>query len=201
MNCSSNTQIHLPRRDHVQYLHGKERSWIELSTREEVLTGEFSSPTGVRFRQIHSSEKGLRKLHLVVRQDVLPAIRAFWTTMLKARAEQKEKLLIVHVGPGQSIEFEGVEDGIALDQTYSGYHICIYIKDWEAAYCRFLERNLLFLDHSFDDKFSTLEQARLAQQFRAKDVTVKEKVVVFELELEIRSMSHPQFKMKRYVAH
>jgi hypothetical protein len=218
MNASSTTQIHSPRRSPVQYLHGRQ-AFLELTTTNKKFVGEFVSCGGVKFVQRLGLDRGLKTVSLFVEsKEVLPAIASFCREMLKAHVVEEEYLVKVKTGPDQCILFQFQTEEEADPRPYSGYHICIYINDWEECYKRFEKGKLLFLNHAFDDKCSTLEgllvcfivanccfscfaEARKYQQFRV--VNVPDKMtgkIVFQLELEIRSTFHPQFSTVRYIS-
>lgn len=175
------------------------------------------SPSGVRFSQAVGAERALICVHLggVKNVAVLNALESYWREMFDATVtRQKNGQVVVDCGCGQSIVFSQDSD----ERPYSGFHLCIYVADWEVSYIKLKERDLLFLNHTFDDKCATLEQAREFHQFRALNVPDEKGAIVyqvgcvliavlfffkksfFQLELEVRALSHPHFAKERYVS-
>eukprot|EP00475_Leptophrys_vorax_P029513 TRINITY_DN4342_c0_g1_i1.p1 TRINITY_DN4342_c0_g1~~TRINITY_DN4342_c0_g1_i1.p1 ORF type:complete len:335 (+),score=82.69 TRINITY_DN4342_c0_g1_i1:38-1042(+) len=144
-------------------------------------------------------------------KGALPAIRHVYGDLLKAIVEElpehtshevvdaEEKLddqfsggqgISVVVGPSQRLVFVEVDNLAA----YDGYHLQLYVTDFCAAYKRFHAEGLTWNNSRFDDKSDSLELAISYFQFRFKDfVDPETKQVVYELEHEIRAVTHPYY--------
>lgn len=203
-NVSREHQMHVPVREAVQSLHTAS-SEIVLTSRCAERAGTFVwHPNNVQFRIETAAEPLLKSVRLGAHSASLIHLERFWREMLRANVshsvnDEKQSVVVVDVGPGQTIEFFAVAESTE-NVVYSGYHICIYIQDWEDSYLRFQKAGLLFVDHRFSDKFSTLEEARESNQFRACIVPDTDGKVVYRLELEIRSLKHPSFRSDRKYA-
>jgi hypothetical protein len=76
--------------------------------------------------------------------------------------------------------------------AYSGWHLAIYIKDFEATFQRALAAGLVFDNARFSDRGGTLELALQHAQFRTLHMGAGGQ----ECELEIRSVRHPAYPLQ-----
>jgi hypothetical protein len=132
---------------------------------------------GVSYIQIHCPPHSLSMIH------------QFYTKYFRAESILTDDQLKIIAGPGQHIIFEESEQFI-FD---GGYHICVYINDFEHAYHRFEKDGLLYHEHSNSDGAKTIQEARANFQFRINDITSTDGSVLMCLEHEVRSMYHPSF--------
>ena len=84
------------------------------------------------------------------------------------------------------------------DDIGTGHHIAIYVgandDDYKAAAENCMEGGLLWVNTQFEDRVLDVESAVQQKQFRFKDIVdVETGDVLYSLEHEIRSVSHPLF--------
>ena len=151
-------------------------------------------------------------ISLRVPATALPHIASFFRDTLGARvsgAESAEGQVIVHFDgdcadaeAGVQVHADDARDSqrlvfnaVAIDDPsappllpYDGWHIALYLHDFEGAWARVAAAGLLFDNPRFSDRVGTLEQARLYAQFRTLMLGARSGVA---LELEIRSRAHP----------
>lgn len=105
----------------------------------------------------------------------------------------------------QSLLFREVEVEDAImkgtasnDDLGTGHHISIYVgsceDDFEVAASNCVEGGLLWVNRQFKDVVLTVEEALEEKQFRFKDIVdIETGDVLYTLEHEIRSVTHPLF--------
>ncbi|GJQ08934.1 hypothetical protein GpartN1_g725.t1 [Galdieria partita] len=150
---------------------------------------------------------GLCALMTSCAKDSSKGIAKFFRNVLFARVLETENSAIVCLGPRQSIVFEEKEDrklpeyvpGRKEDPMYPDYHLCVYIAEFEKAYQRVEELELLYNDHIFSDKIYSYQDALLHNQFRFRDIIDLdahergERRVLYQLQFETRSLYHPYY--------
>jgi len=72
-------------------------------------------------------------------------------------------------------------------------HVAMFVEDFDAAFSSFEAAALLDTEHRFADKAYSLPAAHEHKQFRVRDVVAEDGRLVYQLELEVRSKSHPSF--------
>lgn len=122
----------------------------------------------------------------------LSAIASFWRDILHARVEEFTDRIRVYADSQSSDTLEQqqylefiITNDISNENVYTGWHIALYLQDFESTFLRALEKNLIYDNPRFSDRGGTLELARLNNQFRTLIMGKQ-----FQLELEIRSLLH-----------
>jgi len=134
---------------------------------------------------------GIAYVELESRKDKLKDIKDFYSHFMGALVDQiDEETLSVCVGPLQQLVFRATDKETI---PYNGYHFAIYLATFEITYNLLNKHGLLFTQHKFSDRCETLRQALDNSQFRVRDVPSAQGGVVFQLELEVRSLVHPSF--------
>lgn len=149
---------------------------------------EVTCPWGNRFR-CHEPDTAFGPIDLgmpYVEFDV-PAgtadrIAAFYEAMLGApsRVEEPDGVpcAFVHAGAGQTLRFR--ETKAALPD-YDGHHVAIYISDFSGPYRRLGERALISVEtNQYEWRFQDIVDLQTGE-------------TLFELEHEVRSVTHPLF--------
>jgi len=147
---------------------------------------EATCPWGNRFR-IHSpSERfggmrlGIPYLELEVPPGAAAGIARFYRTMLRAPAqlEQGAASARVRVGANQHLVFRETS---AEPPAYDGHHIAVYIADFSGPHAALAGRGLIFEESDrWQYRFSRLVDPDSGQD-------------LFELEHEVRSLTHPLY--------
>ncbi len=149
---------------------------------------DVTCPWGNRFR-VHGPGKRFGRVSLgmpYVRLDVpsgtAAGIARFYETVFGAPTAVEDNedapAACVGAGVGQSLVFRETD---APEAPYDGHHIQIYVADFSGPYRRLGERGLISKE---DDR----------RQYRFMDITdVDSGDVLFTLEHEIRSMTHPLY--------
>lgn len=131
---------------------------------------------------------GVFLIELYVPMGTLPGIARFYTQYFDTVPVVTDASCTVPCGELQFLNF--VETNQVIP-PYSGYHICLYVDDIQAAYTRVSNDDLHFTNPLFSDKCSTLEEVQEGQQFRVLNVVDPlTKKTLFQLEHEVRSLSH-----------
>jgi catechol 2,3-dioxygenase-like lactoylglutathione lyase family enzyme len=145
-------------------------------------------PWGNRFRCHAPSPEfgpmtlGLPYVEFTVRRGAAPGIASFYETVMGARAGVGERhgapAAIVRVGPGQRLIFRETDEPLP---AYDGHHIAIYISDFSTPH-RFLAEHGIITEES--DRY----------QYRfVKIVDPRTRECLFEVEHEVRSLTHPMY--------
>jgi hypothetical protein len=161
---------------------------------------------------------GFAWLRLDAPRGSVTSLADFWGATLGARTslDASAGTLRVEVadglaaaGAGQHLLFRERDNVPAWD----GHHLCIYLRDYEAAFRRCEARGLLYDPGRFADRGGSWELAREFRQFRVLHVPpagaggyaalgLLQKLEagaadppppVYTLELELRSLEHPSF--------
>lgn len=144
---------------------------------------------------------GLRGVELNVPDSQLHEVSAFWTDIMGARVELSDRVARAWFDGAspelrgcQRIVFRGVD---RARQPYDGHHLAVYVGDFKATFDRAASAGLVFDNPRFSDRGGTWELACLHHQFRTllmRSATGPERdrdLDPFQLELEIRSLTHP----------
>ena len=126
--------------------------------------------------------------------EQLPGIASFWRSILGAAVKEAPAEVTVsfawqaeHEQQPQQLIFAVPAGCEGLPVAYSGWHLALYIRDFEATCQRALAAGLVFDNARFSDRGGSLELALQHAQFR----TLCMGAAGPECELEIRSMLHP----------
>jgi hypothetical protein len=195
VNLSHETQLHFPRKEPVQRMHGAKSAIVVSSTNHSEPMECVCPTTDTRFIIEPSTTRStIRAVRVGAPVHALPCIARYWSLLLKCPVTSEENQVTAVVGPGQVITWYADEETI-----YTGYHVCIYVSDWVACFQRHLDCGLLYTQHEHADKSDTLQSAQKYRQFRARDVQDEDGSVVYQFELEIRSLYHPDYHSRRYL--
>ena len=153
---------------------------------------EFNCPHGTAAK-IAKFYEGVFDATTSVVQDeqTTVAIIAFGTVQLNGQAEQ-------------SLVFRELDVGIGLP-PYDGHHIALYVgeseADFEQAFKNASLAGVVWVNTRFSDDATTLEGALKWKQFRFKNICDLETgEVIYELEHEVRSMSHEACPIRKAAA-
>ena len=149
---------------------------------------DVTSPWGNHFRVFEPATvpsylgAGIGYVEFDVPIGVGAGIAEFYREMLGTSAvvegEAGHQIARCVVGQGQSLAFRETEQPIA---PYDGHHVQIYVADIAGPRARLAPRGLVYEDHD-------------PNQFRFKDIIDLESgAVLYEIEHEVRSTSHPMF--------
>lgn len=123
---------------------------------------------------------GLAYVDMTVPRGCAAGIAGFYETVMDARVMTEPGRTLVTMGPNQQLIFSESDD--AAD-AYDGHHIAIYVADFSGPH-RFLdERGLI-----------TEESDRFQYRFQAIVDPNGDDDPLFELEHEVRSLSHPMYR-------
>ena len=107
---------------------------------------------------------------------------------------------MVRVGYNQQIAFTEAIEGVSLE-PYDGHHIAVYVNNFVESYYRLSEDELVWNNPRFPQfKYDTIDDALEHNEFRflyIVDVDTNEKI--FEIEHELRSLSHPSFSCRKWL--
>ena len=116
-------------------------------------------------------------------------------------------------GPSTTVTF--VEDesyktaGSAI-KSFEGWHIAFYLADFSSVYNTVDQAGINLLDHKYNDKAPTLEDALKWSQFRMVDILAdddshqgsptnyKKGDVLYSFGHEVRSLYHPRYMRSLY---
>lgn len=141
---------------------------------------EVRGPWGNRFRchQAMAGERmqlGIRTVDLDVPVGTAGGIGRFYTEVIGVDATVADGSCEVCVGPGQTMRFNESTDGTA----YDGHHIAVYVADFSGPHGRLAERGLI------------VEESNEQQYRFTRIVDPDSGADLFELEHEVRSLTHP----------
>lgn len=146
---------------------------------------EATCPWGNRMR-LHAPDAtrwgavqlGMPYVQLDAPPGTLPGIARFYATVLGARVEQRADETRVQVARTAHLVFRETE---AAAPSYDGHHVQVSVVDFGGLHATLLARGLVTRE---DDQ----------HQYRFQDIVDPEDGrVLFTLEHEVRSMSHPMF--------
>ena len=113
---------------------------------------------------------------------------------------QQRRRCVVRVGYNQQIAFTEAIEGVSLE-PYDGHHIAVYVNNFVESYYRLSEDELVWNNPRFPQfKYDTIDDALEHNEFRflyIVDVDTNEKI--FEIEHELRSLSHPSFSCRKWL--
>jgi hypothetical protein len=151
-------------------------------------TIEATSPWGNRLR-LHAPDTarfgpvilGMAYIEFDVRPGTANGIAEFYRTMLDAPAhvvdEPAGRAAIVMVGYHQQFIFRET----AKEEPYDGNHVQVYLCNFSGPYQKLLERKLI-------------SQESNQHQYRFVDIVdLKSGEVLYQIDHEVRSMTHPMF--------
>ena len=151
---------------------------------------EVTSPWGNRLRcfepdrEFGSVSLGMRYVEFDVPVGTAAAIARFYREILETRVETgaDEYGHFARCSVGRDQEFIFRETDRPLP-AYDGHHVQIYVADFSGPYQKLIERDLVFEE---TDKW----------QYRIKDIIdLDSGQVLFTIEHEIRSMTHPLYAL------
>ena len=207
-------QFHLPTSEKAQVLRGEigliipslEQLRVRLENAEKILNStQFSwssyghesisitCPWGNRFicKQANSNLTGMRigisHLNFYVNPNSAKGISRFYKEILDAPCELVNlqnglQVAVVKIGPEQSIVFS--EDNSDRISPYDGHHIAVYVADFSNPHHK-IESN----------GFITEESNKWQYRFESIYDPLT-KVALFDLEHEVRSITHPMYSRK-----
>lgn len=109
------------------------------------------------------------------------------------------------------LESEDVRDPHAAIDKFEGWHVAFYLANFSTVYDTVKDAGLNLLDHKYNDKSPTLEDALRWSQFRMQDITAvddspedsptqfKKGDVLYRFGHEVRSLYHPRYLPSEYV--
>lgn len=121
---------------------------------------------------------GMPYVEFDVPPGAAPGIAAFYREVFGAQAEAKDGAARVSVGMGQAFVFRETEGRLP---DYDGHHVQIYIAQFSRPHRELLRRGLV-----------TQESSRHQYRFQ-KIVDPASGVPLFEIEHEVRSLTHPLY--------
>jgi hypothetical protein len=186
------TAIVVPDRDELLARLAEVRKPLEgtkFSFRESNDCVETTCPWGNRIN-VHTPDEsrfgrvvlGMPYIEFDVRPDTAERIARFYREIMEAPATVTEngkgKVARVEAGEKQYLYFRETD---APEKPYDRHHFQIYIKNFSGPYNRLLERDLISLEFN-------------EYEYRFKDVIdLDTKEVLFKVEHEVRSQTHPMF--------
>lgn len=152
---------------------------------------------------------GIHKVDLNVPFGTVQKIAKFYeyyfdvTPMLSyvdTDSSQQRGRCSINIGYNQQLVFTEISEGGALEE-YDGHHIAVYINNFVESYYRLNEDELVWNNPRFPQfTYDTVEDALRHNEFRIFhiiDLDTKERI--FEIEHELRSLSHPSFACKKWL--
>lgn len=103
------------------------------------------------------------------------------------------------------IESQDVPTPQAAIDDFEGWHVAFYLANFSMVYDTVKDAGLNLLDHKYNDKSPTLEDALRWSQFRMQDITAledsaedsptqyKKGDVLYRFGHEVRSLYHPRY--------
>lgn len=163
-------------------LDGTKFAWREAGT-----TVEATCPWGNHIR-VHAPgpafgrmRLGMPYLEIPVPRDAASGIAAFYRDVMRAPARVDDSngtSARVPVGPNQVLVYRETDAPIPV---YDGHHIAVYVADFSGPHRTLLERGLVSEESD-------------PCQYRFKDIVdPRSGKVIFRLEHEVRSLTHPMF--------
>jgi len=155
-----------------------------------VVHGSAHLPGGV------TESLGIKYVEMWCRKGTAARIGSFYEHLFGAQVVVSEDgaLAEVMIGSVQSLKYREVPD--SLYEEYDGHHIAIYINHFEEAYDRAAKLGYVYSNPRYPNlAVHTKEDAVRLKEFRLLDIcdpATGEKV--FQLEHEIRALSHPGFE-------
>ena len=125
-----------------------------------------------------SMELGMAYVEFDVPAGTAKGIADFYRTIFDTMTSVKDGAAHVSVGQDQELIFRETKEKLP---AYDGHHIQVYVANFSNPHDRLLERGLVSEESN-------------RYQYRFKDITdLKTGKKLFEIEHEIRSMTHPMF--------
>lgn len=123
-------------------------------------------------------ELGMAYVEFDVPAGTAKGIAEFYGTIFDTMTSVKDGAAHISVGQDQELIFRETRDKLP---AYDGHHIQVYVANFSKPHDRLLERGLVSEESN-------------RYQYRFKDITdLKSGKKLFEIEHEIRSMTHPMF--------
>ena len=121
-------------------------------------------------------------------------------SLVDSNSPQQRERCVVKIGYHQQLAFTEITEGAILED-YDGHHIAVYINNFVETYYRLDEDELVWNNPRFPHLvYDTIDKAVKRKEFRFRhiiDVDTKENI--FELEHELRSLSHPSFSCRKWL--
>lgn len=145
---------------------------------------DVTCPWGNRFRCHEPAERfgrmtlGIAYVEFGVPENAAEGIGRFYDEIMGAPSTLEEAAVRIRVGNGQSLAFRETSGEIP---EYDGHHVQVYVADFSGPYDRLSERGLISEESN-------------RYQYRFRDIADPASgEVLFVLDHEIRSMTHPLF--------
>ncbi|KAL0055296.1 hypothetical protein WJX82_010318 [Trebouxia sp. C0006] len=181
-----------------------------------------TDPFGQQFEVLAPSDddtisRGIKDIVLPCAPGTAAAIGAFYKKFYMARvaygAQDSMDSASVLFGPSSSLTF--VEDdeyktAEAAIGDFEGWHIAFYMANFSSVYDKVCDAGINLLDHKYNDKAPTLEDALKWSQFRMVDIlavddspegcptSYKSGDVLYSFGHEARSLYHPRYMRSLY---
>lgn len=181
-----------------------------------------TDPFGQQFEVLAPSDddtisRGIKDIVLPCAPGTAAAIGAFYEKFYMARvaygAHGSMDSASVLFGPSSSVTF--VEDdeyktAEAAIGDFEGWHIAFYMANFSSVYDKVCDAGINLLDHKYNDKAPTLEDALKWSQFRMIDILAvddspegcptkyKSGDVLYSFGHEARSLYHPRYMRSLY---
>ncbi|KAL0492013.1 cell agglutination protein [Acrasis kona] len=162
-------------------------------------TIEVTSPTNTLFRIIpynvdsSDAKNGLGISYVLFKCPIgtSKGIARFYEKYFDTKVDVKDQECLIAMGESQLLVFKE-------DEQYTfdgGYHFCFYVRDFDQTFERCRKDGLLYLEHRFQDKANTVQEARIYNQFRIINIADPKSLekVIIKIEHEVRSFEHPSF--------
>lgn len=182
----------------------------------------ITDPFGQQFEVLAPSDddiftRGIKDIMLPCAPGTAAAIGAFYEKFYKARvaysSDNSQDSASVLFGPSSTVTF--VEDdeyksAEAAIGDFEGWHIAFYMADFSSVYDTVNDAGINLLDHKYNDKAPTLEDALKWSQFRMVDIIAvddsaegcraqyKSGDVLYSFGHECRSLYHPRYMRSLY---
>jgi hypothetical protein len=142
---------------------------------------------------------GIVGLTLDVPHGTCAAIRTFYNEFMGCSAHLEGTSCVLSLGTGkQQLTFKEILRGEVL-APYDGHHICVYMTGaaFEESYRKIAERGLIFNNPRFPQfNYDSWEEVLRLGEYRILDIIdPKSGRAVYQLEHEIRTVTHPGFTL------
>ncbi|MEM9615526.1 MAG: hypothetical protein AAF962_03205 [Actinomycetota bacterium] len=167
----------------AKHLAGTEFAWERVNGPGDEAELSVRGPWGNRLRcrapaAGAAMELGMASVEFPVSSGAAEGVAAFYREVLGAPATVEDGLCVVDAGPGQALRFRETDEPLV---DYDGHHLAIYIADFSGPHRRLFDRDLIVEesnDHQY--RFNWIVDPASGQP-------------LFEIEHEVRSLSHPLF--------
>lgn len=154
---------------------------------------------------------GIQSVRFNVPPGSGPGICRFYKKVFAAVVEQhkddshpdgERDLCLVRIGHHQSVTFAEQREGDGPLAPYDGHHIAVYINEFERVYEKSAEAGLVWNNPRFPHlTYDTLSDALRHNEFRIKDILDPDTgAQLYTLEHEVRSLLHPGFSCRHWIA-